>query len=341
MAAATQTQPDWDQLAKVLGISVAAAHEKVAADQEKEQASSGIEVPIADIVKGMISSAGEAPSQTQLREGAEKTLGYTSAEWAKLSPEDKAKAVNDYVTDPNSPLMSPATQKETTDAVKAGGAKSTLPSPEKAAKGDPATASESPYETLANSLADQYLQEQAAVAAIPTGTPGNAGVAQLATALGGQGLAPTKAETGVMGTVDPTAGGLTQAINTQGETAAEGAINMANTIGETGVANQETLEAAPWQQLLSELASETAYKAATQGASAFGLTAKNTPAFLAPILNNLGLSASAAEGIAAPGSKATSPTKAAKGATTTGAASKGSTANDGTETDNASSSGNN
>ena len=65
---------------------------------------------------------------------------------------------------------------------------------------------------------------------------------------------------------------------------------MGNAIGQEGVANTEYLAAAPYQQILQELANETAYKAASNtGAAAFGGNAQTTPAFLQQIFKNLGL----------------------------------------------------
>lgn len=202
-----------------------------------------------------------------------------------------------------------------------------LPSPTTAAKGEPTT-TESPYETLANSLAQQYITQQNQLQPLieggQMGAPASPS-AQLSTALAGTGASVPASATKVEGEVDPTSGALASTLGQEANINAEGDTQMAQDIAATGKANTETLEAAPWQQLLSELASETAYKAATQGASAFGLTAQNTPAFLAPILQNLGLSASDATGLTAPGTKApTSPTKAATSSST----------NPGTETSN-------
>lgn len=195
-----------------------------------------------------------------------------------------------------------------------------LPSPADAAKGEPTT-TESPYETLANSLAQQYITQTNALEPLIAGQSLGTAVnpaAQLSTALAGTGASVPASATKVEGEVDPTAGGLNTTLGQTANTAALGDINMAQAIADTGKANTETLEAAPWQQLLSELASETAYKAATQGASAFGLTQQNTPAFLAPILQNLGLSATASDGLTAPGTKtATTPAKAASGTANT------------------------
>ena len=90
-------------------------------------------------------------------------------------------------------------------------------------------------------------------------------------------------------------------------------------VKDTGTANTQTLEAAPWEQILQELASETAYRAASgTGAAAFGGTTANTPSFLQQYFSQLGLGS-----VPAPGGKSVLPstpgavTKAAKGGSAT------------------------
>jgi hypothetical protein len=274
--------------------------------------------------------SGADPSQAQLREGAENTYGFSAKEWAALSPKTKAAQIKAYANNPDTPYMSAGTIKEVDSA--ATSATDTLPSPAKAAKGDPKT-DVSPYEQLAQSLAQQYITEQAQLqpgisGAATAGLEGEAvagSTQQLADLLGSKGTAQ-------LNQADPLAGNVAQASNAEANEVAEGTVNMANAIANTGKANTETLEAAPWEQILTELASETAYKAASGGgAAAFGATTQNTPEFLQKILGNLGLPVSSTAATALPGTPNSTPTKAAKTSTT----------NTGTETDNASSTGNN
>ena len=170
-----------------------------------------------------------------------------------------------------------------------------LPSPTQAVKEQ----TQSPYEQLANALATQDLtqinQLQSGISdASVTGLTGEAGQAsqtQLAQLLGAAGLSPasgaSKAAMTPLTQTDPLQGQVNAA--QQGVSNAENAsaVDYAKAIKDTGVANTQTLEAAPWEQILQELAQETAYKATTAGPSAFGATTADTPAFLSQIYKNL------------------------------------------------------
>jgi hypothetical protein len=210
-----------------------------------------------------------------------------------------------------------------TDSLKKAPPAPKLPSPEQAtgktAKKEATAAAPSqpsPYEQLANALAGQYLQQ----------------INQLEPLISGSGIfGPGQQTEQVAATAEqavPGASGwLAQQVAAEGQAAkplqnamanvgsayAASAIHYAGAISATGPANTQFLEAAPWQQILSELASETAYKAASsQGAAAFGQTGTNPPPFLQQIFKNLGLAT-------VPGSTATglsTPTKAATGGTT-------------------------
>jgi hypothetical protein len=201
-----------------------------------------------------------------------------------------------------------------------------LPSPQAAATSAP----ESPFQQLAQSLASEYLGQVQQLMPLTSGSAlfgpqgQTTGLANSAAgAIGGsagswlQGLAGQEQKDAATSQA-PGVPSLQGAMNQVGEAQAQGSIPMAGAIANTGTANTQYLEAAPWQQILSELASETAYKAAsTQGASAFGATPQNTPAFLQQIFKNLGLAGTAqgpAGGLTAPGAAA----KGGSGSTSTG-----------------------
>lgn len=198
-----------------------------------------------------------------------------------------------------------------------------LPTPQQAA----GSVQESPYQQLAQALAGEYLQQVNQLMPLTSGSaiPGmtNQVVNEAAAAIpGGGGWLQQQAAA-----EQKAAAPLFGAMSKVGEAQAQGAIPYANAIANTGTANTQYLEAAPWQQILSELASETAYKAASsQGAAAFGATPSNTPAFLQQIFQNLGLSGTAqgpAGGLQAPGTAAKSGTKNTSTALGTGTSQTG------------------
>jgi hypothetical protein len=196
-----------------------------------------------------------------------------------------------------------------------------LPTPEKATKDQ----TQSPYEQLANELAKQYLtqinQLQPLVSGqSATGLEGEAGQGsqtQLAQLLAGAGVSPALAkatEAPIAGT-DPLQSNVNAAMQAQASAETPAAEGYAGAVKDTGEANTQTLTAAPWEQILQELASETAYRAASgTGAAAFGGTTANTPAFLQQYFKALGLGS-----VPAAGTSSTLPgvpgavTKAAKG----------------------------
>lgn len=203
----------------------------------------------------------------------------------------------------------------------------TLPSPEKAVKDQ----TQSPYEQLANELAKQYLtqinQLQPLVSGeSASGLEGEAGQgsqAQLAGLLSAAGIAPgsglAKATEAPLTQTDPLQGNVNAAM--QGVAAAQepASVGYAKAVKDTGEANTQTLESAPWEQILQELASETAYRAASgTGAAAFGGTTKDTPTFLQQFFSQLGLGSvpgtTSSSGL--PGTP-TAVTKAAKGGSNT------------------------
>ena len=199
-----------------------------------------------------------------------------------------------------------------------------LGSPQDAATNAP----ESPFTQLAQALASEYLGQVQQLMPLTSGsalfgpqgdTTGLANSA--AAAVGGpsgswlQGLASQEqsdASKSPGGSIPSLQGSMNQV----GEAASKGAIGMSGAIANMGPAETQYLETAPWQQLLNELASTTAYKASTQGGSAFGLTPQNTPAWLSQILQSHGLGTAGASGLVAPGTAAkggagsTSPTTA-------------------------------
>jgi hypothetical protein len=189
-----------------------------------------------------------------------------------------------------------------------------LPSPQSAAS----SAQESPFQQLAQALASEYLGQVQQLMPLTSGQaiPGltNSITSQAAAAVPGAGGWLQQQAAAEQQAAAP----MFAAMNQVGEAQAQGAIPYAGAIANTGTANTQYLEAAPWQQILSELASETAYKAAsTQGASAFGATPQNTPAFLQQIFKNLGLAGTAqgpAGGLTAPGTAA----KGGSGSTSSG-----------------------
>lgn len=218
-----------------------------------------------------------------------------------------------------------------TDSLKKPQPAPKLPTPEKAAgkterKAAPAAApAQSPYDQLANALASSYLQQ----------------VNQLEPLISGSGIfgpgqqteqVAATAEQGVPGAAgwlgqqvaaeEQAAKPLQNAMANVGGAMAASAIPYAGAISATGPANTAYLQSAPWQQILSELASETAYKAASgQGAAAFGATGTNPPPFLQQIFKNLGLATvpgSTASGLTTPGKAATGGTSGTTGATTGG-----------------------
>jgi hypothetical protein len=301
------TSDQWKQLADALGISVEQAHQKVAATEGGQTGQSE------QVIQDFLSQAGADPSQAQLRGGAEKYGGYSASEWASLSPEQKAQAISGYVNDPSTELFSPGTIKKVKGEVASGGLQP-LPDPAKAAASTP----ESPFQQLAQALAGEYLGQVQQLMPLTSGQaiPGltNSITSQAAAAVPGAGGWLQQQAAAEQQAAAP----MFAAMNQVGEAQAQGAIPYAGAIANTGTANTQYLEAAPWQQILSELASETAYKAAsTQGASAFGATPQNTPAFLQQIFKNLGLAGTAqgpAGGLTAPGAAA----KGGSGSTSTG-----------------------
>lgn len=183
-----------------------------------------------------------------------------------------------------------------------------LPSAQQAAS----SVQPSPYEQLAQALASEYLNQVNQLMPLTSGSalPG------LTTSLANQAAAAIPGGGGWIqqqaAQEQKTAAPMLSAMSQVGEAQAQGAIPYAGAVANTGAANTAYLQAAPWQQILSELASETAYKAAsTQGAAAFGSTPQNTPAFLQEIFKNLGLSgtSTAAGGLSAPGTAAKGGTK--------------------------------
>ena len=180
-----------------------------------------------------------------------------------------------------------------------------LPDPASAA----ANAPESPFTQLAQALASEYLGQVQQLMPLTSGsaifgpqgeTTALANQAANMIPGGGQWIQQQAAAE------QKAAAPLQAAMNQVGEAQAQGALPYAGALANTGTANAQYLEAAPWQQILSELASETAYKAAsTQGAAAFGLTPQNTPAFLAQMLQSHGLTGTAGNsGLQAPGAAA-------------------------------------
>lgn len=183
---------------------------------------------------------------------------------------------------------------------------------------------ESPYEQLADQQAQQYLAQIAAIEPTASGSSlwGSGGqtaqavnnaVSELAgtggttvTGPGGQSIGDWLQ--GQLGSEQTAANdaGLPQAMANEGQAIGETSVPIAQAIQNTGQGNTQYLESAPYQQLLQELANETAYKAATStGAGAFGATTKNTPEWLQQIFTNLQLpvpttSASATGGLQAP-----------------------------------------
>lgn len=205
-------------------------------------------------------------------------------------------AIVEHLSDLTGVHTPPATPAQ--PAAKKAAKQKALPSPSQAVKDQ----TQSPYEQLANALATQYLtqinQLQSGIAdASVTGLTNEAmggSQAQLLQLLGAVGLSPTstasKATTAPLTQTDP----LQPQVNaaTQGLSNAENstAVDYAKAIKDTGVANTQTLESAPWEQILQELAQETAYRAASgTGAAAFGGTTADTPKFLQTIFGNLGL----------------------------------------------------
>ncbi len=199
-----------------------------------------------------------------------------------------------------------------------------LPSPQDAATNAP----ESPFTQLAQALASEYLGQVQQLMPLTSGsaifgpqgeTTALANQAANMIPGGGQWIQQQAAQE------QKTAAPLQAAMNQVGEAQAQGAIPFANAIANTGQANAQYLEAAPWQQILSELASETAYKAASsQGASAFGATPQNTPAFLQQIFKNLGLAGTASSaGLQAPGAAAKGGAGSTSTATSSGTSQTG------------------
>jgi hypothetical protein len=308
-ATTTPKGDQWQQLATALGISIPKAHQDIANLQSGAEAL-GQNESVGQLIQQAIAKAGAAPSQTKLREGAQNYGGYTSKQWAALSPEDKAQAINEYVNDPNTQVFSPGTIKTAEANVKAGGAPTPLPGPGTAAK----TAPQSPYEELANSLANMYLQQ----------------VNQLEPLISGQGIYGPGGQTaqavqGASQMVPGAAGWLGQQAAAEGQASkplqaamgqvgnaqAAGALNVVPAIANTGLANTEYLQSAPYQQILSELANETAYRAASSGASAFGSSPLASSPLLQQIFGQLGLGGTGSAGLTVPGAKT-----AGKGGTT-------------------------
>lgn len=198
-----------------------------------------------------------------------------------------------------------------------------LGSPQDAATNAP----ESPFTQLAQALASEYLGQVQQLMPLTSGSGlfGPQGATtdlanQAAATVGGpsgswlQGLASQEQSDASKGFKlgGQNVPGLQQSMNQVGEAASKGAIGMSGAIANMGPAETQYLETAPWQQLLNELASTTAYKASTQGGSAFGLTPQNTPAWLSQILQSHGLGTAGASGLVAPGTAA----KGGKGSTT-------------------------
>jgi len=198
-----------------------------------------------------------------------------------------------------------------------------LPTPQQAATSAP----ESPFQQLAQALAGEYLGQVQQLMPLTSGSaiPGltNQIAGQAAAAIPGGGGWLQQQVAAEQQAAQP----MFAAMNQVGEAQAQGAIPFAAAIGNTGAANTQFLEAAPWQQILSELASETAYKAAsTQGAAAFGATPQNTPAFLQQIFKNLGLagtSTAAGAGLSAPGAAAKGGTGSSSSALSSGTSQTG------------------
>lgn len=304
--AKTKAPDQWQQLADAMGVTVPQAHQQIEHDKSM-LAEIGQHPSTNDLIQQIMKAGGANPSQTQLREGAEQYGAYNAQEWAALSPQEKAQAIQQYIQDPNTQYFSPGTQKRVEAEAKSplgAGVDKPLPDPAKAAASIP----ESPYQELAQALASEYLNQVNQLMPLTSGS-----------ALFGQG-GLTNQVVGEAASMIPGGGGWLQqqaaaeqkaaaplqaAMSQVGEAQAQGAIPYAGAIANTGTANTAYLEAAPWQQILSELASETAYKAAsTQGAAAFGLTPQNTPAFLNQILQSHGLTGTAALGGLQPVGKA-------------------------------------
>ena len=159
------------------------------------------------------------------------------------------------------------------------------------------------------------------------GEAGQGSQQQLQQLLAGAGVSPAlaKATEAPIGGTDPLQGNVNSAMQAQAAAQIPAAEGYAGAVKETGQANTQTLTAAPWEQILQELAAETAYRAASgTGAAAFGGTTANTPSFLQQYFSQLGLGS-----VPSPGAKSTLPstpgavTNAAKGGAATNVPSDG------------------
>ena len=213
------------------------------------------------------------------------------------------KALYGDQTDTTAPAKKKATKKSTEK----------LPSPE--------SATESPFTQLAQQLAQTYLQQVNQLQNLTSGAEGQqlTGEAEGAAQTNLKGLTgglPASVQGAMQqfvgnAPVDPMAGQVRASQEALGNAQAAGAIPFSQAIAATGPANVAGLEAAPYSQILNELASEAAYRASSPsyGASAFGATTANIPASLQYIFTQLGLpvpkpgqgSATGQSGLSAPG----------------------------------------
>lgn len=196
----------------------------------------------------------------------------------------------------------------------------------------PAKASESPFTELSQALAQEYLGQVQQLQSLTSGaqTPAAESEAQggAEAALKGLGVGAAGQQFVANQPAVPLSGQVAQSQQALGNAQSAGALGMAGAIGNMGPAEAAGLEAAPYSTLLNELVNEVAYRASspTYGASAFGATTANTPAWLQSILGSVGLPVPkpGATGSALTTPGLSTPTKAATGGSSSNSSVPGS-----------------
>jgi len=215
---------------------------------------------------------------------------------------------------------------------KAKGKAEKVPSPTTAA---PQATQQSPFDQLINSLAQSYLTQADQLQSLVSGAAAPQLQAQAAQGaaglLGGSPAAGALQGLAASAPPIPMAGQVAKDQQAQGNAYAAGALGVAGAMPALGQAETQSLAAAPYQQLLTELVNEATYRASNPqyGASALGLTNQNTPSWLQTVMRNLGVPVGSATSTV--NNLLTSPNQAATGGQggSTNVNTKGSTAGGG------------
>lgn len=218
-----------------------------------------------DIAGSLTSGGGtqttDSPDQAQLREGAQHFSGLSGQAWAKLSPEDQAQHIWNYINDPSTPTFS----SDTFSHVKTAETKAGQIPPTPRSQADATAAYEhqiasGPWAQLGQALVSQYQQAETPTLNLVSGAaaPGaEAGAAS--SALASLGLAPNSSAgswlSSQMKAADATAAPVDAAMRAEGAQYAAEAGPISKALADYGQANELALATAPENAWLSALAS--------------------------------------------------------------------------------------